>query len=467
MISQMDQIYANAAITIIAATDGDTDMGLSGVSQPRQPQRRVVIHDTALLELPYGPRTLRHSKWASRGWTLQEGCLSTRRLIFTATEILFICNETYAAESLQRLSSITCYSNNRDEFKRLIPVFKGERHRYWMDNLLYQLQEYSKRELTHSSDSLNAFVGVLRYYARESAEWTWSVVQLPWGLIADKLPGENAFFLHLFWCHSHPATTRRLADFPSWSWTGWAGPLQPFGPKMTLRPGHEVEEGPFSYLEWEISFLETEDRCVNMYDLALKEYEASMDTHWLYQPGPKRLQITCLTIPVSFQEVNLTDNQKQYRTEVTIYDTGKLFRVNRNFSYGFLPILQFWKGIYVGRAWGRERQGLKLDQQVEQRDYILGLVFAQRNEVYDRTWYYCLLVRQVGEGLYERVGMLILGALDLDRHASKPESSSAQVGDEMVYLDATGRVLDKFTISDRQRRHLFIDIAERRTICLV
>jgi hypothetical protein len=36
MISQMDQIDANASITIIAAADGDTKLGLCGVSMPRQ-----------------------------------------------------------------------------------------------------------------------------------------------------------------------------------------------------------------------------------------------------------------------------------------------------------------------------------------------------------------------------------------------------------------------------------------------
>lgn len=349
MISQMSQIYANAAITIIAATDGDTDMGLSGVSRPRQPQRRVVIHDTALLELPYGPEDLESSKWTSIGWTYQEGYLASRRLIFTKTQVLFLCNGMYAEESLQRLSNTTFYTNNLIEFTNLIPTSEGVQRIFWVQELLSQLREYSRRELTHSSDSLNAFLGVLRYYARKSAELTSPVLQLPWGLIANKHPKRNAFILHLLWYHNHPAVARRT-EFPSWSWTGWAGPLLPFGPKIILRPGHEVEEDPLSYLDWNISFLETENTCVELYDLALKEYEARKDPYYLYQPGPKRLQITCLTIPVSFQEVNLKDDQKQYKTEITIHDTGKIFRVDRNSSSGFHPILQVWEGIYVGRA---------------------------------------------------------------------------------------------------------------------
>lgn len=65
MIGQMDQIYANASITIIAATDGDTEMGLCGVSRPRQLQRHVNVQDVALLELPLGHEALASSKWAS------------------------------------------------------------------------------------------------------------------------------------------------------------------------------------------------------------------------------------------------------------------------------------------------------------------------------------------------------------------------------------------------------------------
>lgn len=104
---------------------------------------------------------------------------------------------------------------------------------------------------------------------------------------------------------------------------------------------------------------------------------------------------------------------------------------------------------------------------MEPQDYILGLIFAQRNEKNDWIDYYCLLVRQLGEGLYERVGILMLDGLDLDPHGPKGEGCSDQVEDKMVYLDSNGRVLDKFKISDRQRRYLFTETAEKRTICLV
>ncbi|KAJ0109926.1 HET-domain-containing protein [Diaporthe amygdali] len=130
IISQMDQIYANASITIIAAADRDTEMGLCGVSMHRQLQERVDIQDTALLELPFGHENLTSSKWASRAWTYQEGYLSTRRLIFTNTQILFLCNGMYAAESSQQLLKANCYSDHTDEFKHLIPGFTVSRRRF-------------------------------------------------------------------------------------------------------------------------------------------------------------------------------------------------------------------------------------------------------------------------------------------------------------------------------------------------
>ena len=87
MISQMDQIYANASITIIAAADGDTELGLCGAFMPSQLQRRANIQDVALLELSYPVTDFTSSKMGHErlDWTYQEGHVSRTRLIFTET----------------------------------------------------------------------------------------------------------------------------------------------------------------------------------------------------------------------------------------------------------------------------------------------------------------------------------------------------------------------------------------------
>lgn len=456
----MDQIYANASVTIIAAADGDTEMGLLGVSKPREPQKRVDIRGVSLLELPIGHEDLTSSKWASRGWTYQEGYLSTRRLIFTKTQILFLCNGMYAAESWQQLLNTTCCSSRTEDFKHLIPKFSVSRREFAVKDLLNQIGEYSKRELTRPGDSLNAFLGVLSYYTKNSAKLTTPVLQLPWGLIATSSP-RKGFILHFFWSHRDLATRRR--DFPSWSWAGWGGPLAFFGPEIVLHPEHKVEPGPLSYLDWDFSMREEDGRTVKIYDLALKEFEARKLKDRLCQPGPKKLQISCLVIPVSFQDFTMTEHQKRHGTEVMVHDMELVIHVDRNLSDGVYPVLQVWQGVYVGI----DQADLRLDQKVEQQDDILGLVLSKRDKYFGWTEYYCLMVRQVDEGLYERVGMLIMSGLDLETYRPKSRGFKYRRKDKMVHLDGTGRVLDKFTISDTQRRFPFNETAEKRTICLV
>lgn len=450
MISQMDQIYANASITIIAASDGDTEMGLCGVSKPRQLQRHVDVQDVALMELPLVHEALKSSKWASRGWTYQEGYLSTKRLIFTTTQSLFLCNGSYGSECLQQLLGIPCCSDDPVKFKNLIPDFTTTSRRLSVKYLLNHIREYSTRELTRSDDSLNAFLGVFSYYAKNSANMTSPVVQLPWGMIANKHKKETCFRLHFFWRHNNPATRR--TNLPSWSWAGWGGPLRFDGPEIVLQPENMVERDSFSYLDWELSMRGEDGKVMTMYDLSLKEFQARKDKHRLYHPGPKQLQISCLVIPVSFQDLKLSEDQRKGQIEMSIHDTGECFAGGRDFSNGIYPIFQVWKGIFVGK----DDRYLSMDRQVGHQDCILGLIHAERGE--RCCTFRLLLVRQMSEGLYERAGLLSIG---------NPALVPRFTNSEQVFLDGTGSVLDKFSISDSQRKHPFADTARKRTIILV
>lgn len=458
MIGQMDRIYAKASITIIAAADGDTERGLCGVSMPRRSQRRVDIRDVSLLELPNGHEDVRSSVWASRAWTYQEGYLSTRRLIFTASQVVFLCNGMYTVESLQQLLGTTCCIDETARFMTMIPASPIWKCQFSRLDILQQTEEYSKRDLTRHSDSLNAFLGILSYYGNNSARLKSPVLQLPWGLIVTKDTGSDAFNLSFFWFHEAPATRR--ADFPSWSWPGWGGAIKFLGLDIILQSGHKVKEGPLSYHEWqlshydwELSMRDVDGRVSKMYDLALKEHKARKAKHRLYQPDPKQLLITCLVIPVDFRELHMTEDQRNHQTEVAIYDTSQLWQVGRNVSNGITPVLQVWNGIYKTR----DREHVKLDQQVRQEDCVLGLVYVYKHSRF--ICYYCLLVREVGvgEGLFERVGLLKLSGLGLGQSSAHPAA----------FLNQRGDILDKITISERQRKYAFIDTAELRTICLI
>ncbi|KAK0639955.1 heterokaryon incompatibility, partial [Cercophora newfieldiana] len=92
-INQMDVIYENALLTIVAAEGADASAGLPGVGRrPRmQAQRCDVIGPRLKMIVPHELDALRSTKWASRAWTFQEYLASPRRLIFVNGQIAFRC----------------------------------------------------------------------------------------------------------------------------------------------------------------------------------------------------------------------------------------------------------------------------------------------------------------------------------------------------------------------------------------
>jgi hypothetical protein len=82
---QMDRIYANSALTLIAAAGTGPDYGLPGLgTRPRCLSVAVSIKKHKSLLATREPwELIRESVWITRGWTFQEGQLSKRRLFFT------------------------------------------------------------------------------------------------------------------------------------------------------------------------------------------------------------------------------------------------------------------------------------------------------------------------------------------------------------------------------------------------
>lgn len=88
----MDQIYSAACVTIVAAAGKTSADGLPGVSTVlRLDQMKIQIDGCTLLELPAALGSALKSTWVSRGWTYQEGLLSTRCLVFTDRGVLYNC----------------------------------------------------------------------------------------------------------------------------------------------------------------------------------------------------------------------------------------------------------------------------------------------------------------------------------------------------------------------------------------
>lgn len=182
-LGQMDLIYMNAELTIIAAAGNDSNYGLPGVGhQKRKPRylttsARIGKHflittgDTPTLSI-YG------TKWNTRGWTFQEALLSRRRLVFTEEQMYFECHGLYCCESL-KFPLEYMHRKDKQGFKKSFfnDGFVGAFPRgVGVTNLeiVHRIEEYTKRTLTDSNDILNGMLGIFNAFKR-SGKWstTW------------------------------------------------------------------------------------------------------------------------------------------------------------------------------------------------------------------------------------------------------------------------------------------------------
>jgi hypothetical protein len=248
-ISQMDSIYQKAELTIIAATGETPSYGLPGVGlRPRRRQLTCSSGDLDFWSTMSHPReTLNSSAWFKRAWTFQEGILSRRRLVFTDEQVYYECAAMNCRESMTNdLDNL--HTEDKTKFRECLrsgffgsknPLSTGgfgevSRTAEYNMRLLRDMTElYTERDLTYDTDSLNAFVGILRFF-----EHSKSPIATIWGVSLlrsldaegeDLIKEINASFVaSLAWSHEAKfianntlINPRRRDGFPSWSWCGW------------------------------------------------------------------------------------------------------------------------------------------------------------------------------------------------------------------------------------------------------
>lgn len=250
LIRNMDKIYSESALTIIASASERPSEGLTGVGMDRT-------------DLPYSMRTedlsltqiftnladeVENSRWNTRGWTYQEGFLSNRRLLFTKSQCYFQCGELWCTEGinlpLDTLSRLN--SPGQSKLSRVFPWVTNEktaldsvhldRQKQSEEYFVQRVREYMKRELTHDTDAFNAFAGVLNYLKWYSGEFLLGdILGLPiwnttsrWSADGDS---RDALLRSLAWNLIIPYRPRRVMSLrdvaerrnglPSWTWCGW------------------------------------------------------------------------------------------------------------------------------------------------------------------------------------------------------------------------------------------------------
>jgi hypothetical protein len=219
-ITKMASIYANAALTIVAADGEDADYGLRGIRGVSHPRS----HPQQIGELPHGVQAIKptfvsyeDSSWSKQGWTFQESLFSRRRLIFNNNCVMWECLGPTIHEDFDcpnEPSELTI--SNIDRFLSPSYVFSLS----WPDILRYQrlVNDFNPRDFTYPEDVIDAFSGI-----------TTPLSKVFQGGFLYGLP-ELFFDVALLW-YSWQPMTRRIPKcstnsnlrVPSWSWMGWRG----------------------------------------------------------------------------------------------------------------------------------------------------------------------------------------------------------------------------------------------------
>lgn len=232
-IASMHHIYRRAEVTIIATAGSGAHYGLPGIGDTARIYSPVINIGNIELFRDLSRTVDPPSEWMTRAWTLQESYLSRRRLIFTDYRCVFECAQCVHREG----------ETPENDPETMSAGFYGRhtigRHRTEERILhLYELllQQYTARELTYPSDSLNAFLGILQFLRilPVSIEAVWG---LPFVANTRTIPKQNrgpndlAMARALCWTHRTHRPSKAIArrtSFPSWSWCGWAGHYKPW-----------------------------------------------------------------------------------------------------------------------------------------------------------------------------------------------------------------------------------------------
>lgn len=210
-LNQMQLIYANSMLCIMATTGCGADFGLrglKGLSPARELEMRVYnLADGDRLvakSLSQDPTAGTKYSYHQRGWTFQEWQFSRRRLVFQHGPLEWHCQCAQWREN-QKISL------DADERFRSRRVALRPSPSIW--SFMKMAGTFNTKALTVEEDAPKAFAGIQAMLHRIH----------PGGL----LYGLSEFFFEiaLAWSSVWSDIERRSSGIPSWSWLGWQGEI--------------------------------------------------------------------------------------------------------------------------------------------------------------------------------------------------------------------------------------------------
>ncbi|KAF7936750.1 hypothetical protein BELL_1188g00020 [Botrytis elliptica] len=459
MINQMDLVYSNARATIVAASGSSASDGLPGISVPRY-QAYTVVGKTHLVEVPNAVADIMLSNWVRRGWTYQEWYFSKRRLIFTDSEVLFLCNKRKERETtLTRL--VHDIDNLEHKFSFMKPPCQLEAQLLDFRGLESHIEGYCKRDLSHDCDSLNAFAGVLRHYESVVMRGNRPMFHL-WGvplkLLRHTEAEEEEVLFDLLWYHE--AIAHRRDHLPSWSWSGWGGSVRfgYYGFQIQTFTVEMAANKPLDNLTDENERATSAERGVRIQiplddrNIDLDSFCQELQLNLHGEIYPKDLHITSFIMPLRFRKIRSHQSYSHLEEEVV----GPLPPI-------FFPTFLVRPGIFLGVP-------VRFDREYDFELHKLGLVLPTAGQFYkDADTYNIMILHPVADGKYERAGLLTLeyyvdtGDIEACRMTTEP-GYLLNENDHPISEQSRRYMSQK---NEESNKFLFLQDAEWKTICLV
>jgi hypothetical protein len=223
-IGQMDKIYQQAKMTIVAAYGTDADTGLPGVRPKSRLSSQHVVNVQGMKisnVLPGLGNAVDAAPWNTRAWTYQERLLSNRKLYFCKEQVFLECDHGQYREDMlidphsnTQPGGVTYGVDPKYGTAHKI-VYRTKLNLHVYEEIVF---EYTSRNLSYEEDILNAFQGVSNILSRDLFNSSPFVFGMPLCLLD----------MALLWYPTGPLHRRRRAGpnanhFPSWSWAGWVG----------------------------------------------------------------------------------------------------------------------------------------------------------------------------------------------------------------------------------------------------
>ena len=243
-IGQMNKIYANAVVTIVAADGRNANAPLKGVSTEREVDQVVSEVRPKVNVLIPVPASKILEPWETRAWTLQEKLLSNRLIVFSGGYMIWHCREVVHFEDMTAKDAMAILGS--DLGYPLLKFGLGVKAGRRLDSASFSnslndgtvsvvrskafqqyatlVADYTSRGMTCASDVLRALQGILptlnyAFRRRQKGEYEAFRYGLP----------QPVLDIALLWQPQGKCERREHCEdckkpyMPSWSWAGWVG----------------------------------------------------------------------------------------------------------------------------------------------------------------------------------------------------------------------------------------------------